>query len=113
MRKVSTALLIWGALHNVPSLADQIIDQNFCESRALLGKAGAEARDRGVTLKEWKAQLRGLQYSLPQNNYLQKLIPQGLLDVDGVFAGGHKYTPTKVYETLNTTCRDFRGMVLR
>lgn len=113
MRNVSLALLIWGAAYNIPSFADQVIDQNFCESRALLGKAGAEARDRGVTLKEWKAQLRGLQYSLPKNAYLQKLIPQGLLDTDGIFQPGRKYTPVKVYENLNVTCRDMRGLVLR
>lgn len=95
------------------SQAAYVVDQNYCHGRALLGKATAEARNRKTPRTEWKQTLEQIRQHSRPDTALYAIVPQALLDVDGIYTGGRRYTPEAVYVNLNKTCRDFAGMVIK
>ena len=98
----------------VPASADQVrIDQNYCESFALYAKAGQEAKQRGETKGQWRANLQALKGYVVKNkdNVLYSILPRVIEDNDENW--DVKYTPMNRFLVTFNNCmaKDFDKVV--
>jgi len=105
-------LLLIILLSPLLAFADQrevyVIDSTFCEGRALIGKATAEAKGRGVDARDWVEDLRKNKANAPIGSMLHSGIAMGLLDVEGIYSLKKNYPAVQVYMDLYNTCMAFR-----
>lgn len=90
MSKYILTLLLLTFSFTVPANASihreyYTIDKTFCSSRALLGKASAEARQRGTSRSAWERQLSGLRNQMPKSSLLHASIPMDLIDTTQIY----------------------------
>jgi hypothetical protein len=98
----------------VPASADQVrIDQNYCESLALMTKAGQEAKQRGETKAQWRSNLQALKGYVVKNkdNVLYSILPRVIEDNE--INWELRYTPLNRYLVTFNTCmaKDFDKVV--
>ena len=86
-----------------------VIDQNFCETRALLSKMSMEGRKRGESSEEAKRDIQRIVDGQPADSIVRAVAPLGLLDVDTVFLSSPATTPLQAYIRTHDSCRDQRG----
>ena len=89
-----------------------MIDQTFCETRALLGKVAIEGRLRGESSEDVKRDIEAIANVTPADSIVRAVKPLGLMDVDGLFKTKRDYSPMQAYMDLHNTCRDLRGQIV-
>lgn len=104
MLRVLTALLVF-MLPGVTVAAEVEIDRNYCEGRALVAKATAEARDRNLPLGQWQTDLTIMKVDGPKdgNNLLYRVLPKALGDIKWVY-DNHRQSPVDVYISIFNSC---------
>lgn len=111
MRKIlifALLLVSW-----VVQAADGVkIDQTYCNARALLGKASAEARDRKTPLDEWRRELTMLKVYGDKRSLLTVAAATGVYDVDNVYGISTSLSPNEVYTTFFRSCMQLEGYTL-
>lgn len=111
MTRLLLSLLL---ITSVTEAADgYLVDGGFCNARALVGKATAEARDRGVPSKEWRAELFYTKTKEKQGTLLHAGVTQAIYDVDNIYGVSRKINPTNTYINLYKSCIVFAGMAIR
>ena len=88
------------------------IDQTFCNARALLGKAGAEARDRKTPLSEWRRELTFLKVYGSKESLLTVAASTGIYDADNIYGTSRTLSPVEVYTTFYRSCMQLEGSTL-
>lgn len=88
------------------------IDKSFCNGRALLGKASAEARQRGTSRVAWEKQLSTLRTQMPKSSLLYASIPMALLDTEMIYSLKSVKDTTQIYIDLYGDCMGFQGLVI-
>lgn len=81
-----------------------IVDNNYCESLALMAKAGAEAKSRGESKNDWITYLRSLKGYVVKNkdNVLYSILPKVVTEADTVYR--NRETPMRTYATSYNNC---------
>lgn len=107
LKHVSLMLLFVGALLT-PELASaqrQVqVDKQYCDNLALMAKAGAEAKQRGESLSQWRHNLTAMQSTtaLSQDNVLFRVLPQVIAEAKDVYTA--RKTPIDTYLTSFNSC---------
>ena len=112
---LTTLLLMFAFATPVKARVQNIayhVDDTFCNGRALLGKAGAEARQRGVTKDQWRNQLYTIRDKSPQGSILKAVSPMGLLDIDTIYTGKKNRDQVQLYKDLYLSCMQFNGRTI-
>lgn len=80
------------------------VDQLYCDSLALMAKAGAEAKQRGESLNQWRHSLTAMQSTtaLSQDNVLFRVLPQVIDEAKQVYTA--RKTPIDTYITSYNSC---------
>lgn len=104
---VLRSLLFVGALSvsaEAMAVETVVVDGNYCESLALLAKAGAEAKSRGESKQDWFTYLRHLKGYVVKNkdNVLYSILPKAEAEVDSVYK--NRETPMGTYNTSYDGC---------
>lgn len=91
----------------VPTMAhgDQVaVDELYCDSAALMAKAGAEAKQRGESLPQWKKNLQAMKgYGVRnKDNVLYRVLPRVIEEAPAVYKW--KKTPLDTYVQSFNTC---------
>lgn len=81
-----------------------VVDELYCDSLALMSKAGAEAKQRGESLVKWRTSLLAMNgYGVRnQDNVLYRVLPQVIHDVNQVYTRNE--TPIETYKTSYNAC---------
>lgn len=103
---VLRSLVLFAALAvSTETMATEVIaDGNYCESLALMAKAGAEAKSRGESKEQWRSNLLSLKGYVVKNkdNVLYSILPKAVTEVDSVYK--NRQTPMATYQTSYTSC---------
>lgn len=94
-------------LFTVPTQAKAaavMADLNYCESVALMAKAGSEAQWRKTPKQEWREHLQSLRGYVVKNkdNVLYSVLPKAIQDVDKVYSARQR--PMQTYTTIFNSC---------
>lgn len=100
----------------VPTMAhgEQVaVDELYCDSAALMAKAGAEAKQRGESLPKWKQSLQAMKgYGVRnKDNVLYRVLPRVIEEAPQVFKW--RKTPMETYVQSFNTCmqNDYGNLV--
>jgi len=96
-----TALAVSG---NAMATETVVADNNYCDSLALMAKAGAEAKSRGESQQQWRSNLLSLKGYVVKNkdNVLYSILPKAVTEVDRVYQ--ERKTPMDTYQTSYVSC---------
>lgn len=102
MKNLLTALVLY--VVSAAAVAEVHVDATYCNGRALLAKATAEARDRKTKLKEWNRNLSLIKtkVSRKKNPLLYTTIPAAIKDASWIYKT-HR-DPVDVYLTTFNRC---------
>lgn len=112
MRTLLLLVLMFPLLAFAEAREVYVINPTFCEGRALIGKATAEAKGRGVVARDWVEDLRKNKASAPVGSMLRSGIAMGLLDVEGIYALKKNYPALQVYMDMYNTCMAFNERII-
>lgn len=86
------------------SVQQVTVDELYCDSLALMSKAGAEAKQRGESLIKWRTSLLAMKgYGVRnQDNVLYRVLPRVIDEADKVYARNE--TPVNTYITSYNSC---------
>lgn len=81
-----------------------VVDQLYCDSAALMAKAGAEAKQRGESLKTWQRNLLAMKgYGVRnKDNVLYRVLPRVINEAPDVYKW--RKTPIDTYLASYRTC---------
>ena len=107
LKHVTLMVLFIGTLmtSELASAQHQIqVDKQYCDSLALMAKAGAEAKQRGESLSQWRHNLTAMQSTtaLSQDSVLLRVLPQVIDEAKGVFTA--RKTPIDTYVASFNSC---------
>lgn len=91
----------------IPSIAhgeQVVVDELYCDSTALMAKAGAEAKQRGESLPKWKQNLQAMKgYGVRnKDNVLYRVLPKAIEEAPSVYKW--KKTPIDTYMASYKAC---------
>lgn len=104
------------AVLSTPAMAhneQMVVDQLYCDSAALMAKAGAEAKQRGESLPKWKSNLLAMKgYGVRnKDNVLSRVLPKVIEEAPQVYQW-HK-TPMGTYlQSFNTCMQNDYGRLI-
>uniref|UniRef100_A0AB39CDB7 Valyl-tRNA synthetase n=1 Tax=Pseudomonas phage RVTF4 TaxID=3236931 RepID=A0AB39CDB7_9VIRU len=83
---------------------DVVVDELFCDSLALMSKAGAEAKQRGESEAKWRSNLIALRGYVVKNkdNVLYSILPKVQEEVSTVYSA--RRTPIDTYIASYNNC---------
>lgn len=86
------------------SVQQVVVDELYCDSLALMSKAGAEAKQRGESLVKWRQSLLAMKgYGVRnQDNVLYRVLPRVIEEASAVYKKGE--TPIDTYMTSYNAC---------
>ncbi len=90
-----------------------VVDKVFCTGRALMGKAGVEARQQGFSRKKWEYQLTMMRKDPKSSEFLYAAAGMALLDLDTIYRLKSTRDTTQIYLDLFGDCMAFQGMSIR
>lgn len=81
-----------------------VVDQLYCDSAALMAKAGAEAKQRGESLPKWRQNLLAMKGSVVRNkdNVLYRVLPKAYEEAPKVYS--EKKSPIDTYLASYRAC---------
>lgn len=102
----------------IPSVAkgaqEIVVDQLYCDSTALMAKAGAEAKQRGESLPKWRQNLLAMKgYGVRnKDNVLYRVLPRVIEEAPDVYQW--RKTPMETYVKSFNACmqNDFGQLVV-
>lgn len=90
-----------------------LVDKVFCTGRALMGKAGVEARQQGYSRQKWEHQLTMMRKDPKSSEFLYAAAGMALLDLDTIYRLKSVRDTTQIYLDLFGDCMAFQGMSIR
>lgn len=104
MKLLAVVVLLFMAVPTQAKAAAVMADLSYCESVALLAKAGSEAQGRKTPIQEWRKHLQSLRGYVVKNkdNVLYSVLPKAIQDVDKVYAARQR--PMATYTTAFNSC---------